>query len=281
MILRVEHTLHYSYTAAVLLTPHLVYMSPRISINQQLLAYSLEILPTPSLYFHNLDAEGNTQSMAFFNQNTESLSFKLNFQINSEPYNPFQFIYFPFEAEKIPFKYSATELNLLQAYFKQEGVTTLIHQFSRQIASEAYWETTSFLMMLARYIQENFNYEIREQGEANPPEKTLISRKGSCRDYAVLMIATCRAIGLAARFVSGYCFGNELQAHELHAWVEVYLPGAGWRGFDPTEGKMVDGYYIALAASADAELINPVKGSFRGNALSKLNTYVNIYEEFT
>jgi transglutaminase-like putative cysteine protease len=107
----------------------------------------------------------------------------------------------------------------------------------------------------------------------------LISRKGTCRDYAVLMIAACKALGLAARFVSGYCYGSELQAHELHAWVEVYLPGAGWRGFDPTEGRIVDFHYIALASSAQAELINPIRGGFRGNAVSSLNAFVDIQQK--
>jgi transglutaminase-like putative cysteine protease len=152
-------------------------------------------------------------------------------------------------------------------------------QVASKISSKANCKTTDFLTRISKYIRYNFFYEKRLEGAANSPETTLISRKGTCRDYAVLMIAACKALGLAARFVSGYCYGSERQAHELHAWVEVYLPGAGWRGFDPTEGRIVDFHYIVLASSAQAELINPIRGGFRGNAVSSLNTFVDIRQK--
>lgn len=276
MILSVEHTLYYSYSNSVSLTPHTIYLTPKPSPNQEIVSFQLEILPTPTILYKNIDVEGNAQSVAFFNTPTNSLSFRAKVEIVSEQVNPFHFIYFPFEAETLPFKYPEKELALLQHYLTDEGVTTLIDQFARQMAAEANWKTTDFLTRISAYIRDNFFYEKRLEGAANSPEITLISRKGTCRDYAVLMIAACKALGLAARFVSGYCYGSEQQAHELHAWVEVYLPGAGWRGFDPTEGRIVDFHYIALASSAQAELINPIRGGFRGNAVSSLNAFVDI-----
>ncbi len=200
-------------------------------------------------------------------------------EIISQEVNPFHFIYFPFGTEMLPFKYPDKELILLQPYLTDEGVTTLIDQFARQLAAEVGWKTTDFLTRISAHIRDNFVYEKRLEGVANSPETTLVSRRGTCRDYAVLMIAACKALGLAARFVSGYCYGSELQAHELHAWVEVYLPGAGWRGFDPTEGRIVDFHYIALASSAQAELINPILGGFRGTAVSSLNAFVTIQQK--
>ena len=279
MILSVEHTLYYSYSNSVSLTPHTIYLTPKASPNQEITSFQLEILPTPNILYKNIDVEGNAQSVAFFNTPTDRLSFRAKVEIVSNEVNPFHFIYFPFEAETLPFKYPEKESALLQPYLTDEGVTTLIDQFARQIAAEANWKTTDFLTRISKYIRYNFVYEKRLEGAANSPETTLISRKGTCRDYAVLMIAACKALGLAARFVSGYCYGSELQAHELHAWVEVYLPGAGWRGFDPTEGRIADFHYIALASSAQAELINPIRGGFRGNAVSSLNTFVDIRQK--
>lgn len=279
MILSVEHTLYYSYSNSVSLTPHTIYLTPKASPNQEITSFQLEILPTPNILYKNIDVEGNAQSVAFFNTPTDRLSFRAKVEIISNEVNPFHFIYFPFEAETLPFKYPEKESALLQPYLTDEGVTTLIDQFARQIAAEANWKTTDFLTRISKYIRYNFVYEKRLEGAANSPETTLISQKGTCRDYAVLMIAACKALGLAARFVSGYCYGSELQAHELHAWVEVYLPGAGWRGFDPTEGRIVDFHYIALASSAQAELINPIRGGFRGNAVSSLNTFVDIRQK--
>lgn len=279
MILSVEHTLYYSYSNSVSLTPHTIYLTPKASPNQEIVSFQLEILPIPNILYKNIDVEGNAQSVAFFNTSTDRLSFRAKVEIVSEQVNPFHFIYFPFEAETLPFKYPEKELALLQHYLTDEGVTTLIDQFARQMAAEANWKTTDFLTRISAYIRDNFLYEKRLEGAAHSPEITLISRKGTCRDYAVLMIAACKALGLAARFVSGYCYGSELQAHELHAWVEVYLPGAGWRGFDPTEGRIADFHYIALASSAQAELINPIRGGFRGNAVSSLNTFVAIRQK--
>jgi transglutaminase-like putative cysteine protease len=276
MILRVEHTLHYTYSNPVSLTPHTIYLTPKASPTQEITHYELDIQPVPSLLFKNIDVEGNAQFVAFFNTSCQELSIKASFEIESEEFNPYHFIYFPFDSEKLPFKYPEKELSLLQPYLTQDGVTTLVHQFSRQIAAEANWKTTDFLVRLSKHIRNNFKYEKRLEGAANSPEKTLLSQDGTCRDYAVLMIAACKSLGIAARFVSGYCYGYELQAHELHAWVEVYLPGAGWRGFDPTAGVITNNQYITLASSAQAELINPIRGGFRGNASSVLEAYVNI-----
>lgn len=279
MTLSVEHTLYYSYSNSVLLTPHTIYLTPKASPNQEITSFQIEIEPAPNIIYKNIDVEGNAQSVAFFNIPTDKLSFRARFEIISNEVNPFHFIYFPFDAETLPFKYPANELALLQPYLTDEGVTTLIDQFARQIAAEANWKTAGFLTKISEYIRYNFLYEKRLEGAANSPEITLVSRKGTCRDYAVLMIAVCKTVGLAARFVSGYCYGSELQAHELHAWVEVYLPGAGWRGFDPTEGRIVDFHYITLASSAQAELINPIRGGFRGNVFSSLNTFVEIRQK--
>lgn len=279
MILSVEHTLYYSYSSLVSLTPHTIYLTPKASPNQEIISFQLEILPAPNILYKNIDVEGNAQTVAFFDKLTDKLSFRAKVEMLSNEVNPFHFIYFPFGVETLPFKYPDKEFALLQPYLTNEGVTTLIDQFARQIAAEANWKTTDFLTRISKYIRYNFFYEKRLEGAANSPETTLISRKGTCRDYAVLMIAACKALGLAARFVSGYCYGSELQAHELHAWVEVYLPGAGWRGFDPTEDRIVDFHYIALASSAQAELINPIRGGFRGNAVSSLNAFVDIRQK--
>ncbi|MFD2522271.1 transglutaminase family protein [Emticicia soli] len=276
MTLNVEHTLHYKYSHPVFLTPHYIYLSPKASPHQEVSNFELEITPSANILYKNIDVEGNAQYVAYINSSCEELTFKASFEIDSAPNKPYHFIYFPFNAEKLPFDYPEKEALLLHPYLNQTSVTTLIHQFARQIAAEANWKTTDFLARISQYIKQSFTYEKRLEGPANAPEKTLLNRKGTCRDYAVLMIACCKALGIAARFVSGYCYGSLLQAHELHAWVEVYLPGAGWRGFDPTEGKIVDNHYITLASSAQPELINPITGGFRGSAKSELNAYVNI-----
>ncbi len=274
MNLQVNHQLQYRYSQGVFLSPHYIYLSPKASPHQIIKQFSLEIEPKPNLLFKNFDAEGNTQYIAHFNQICEELTIKSNFTIQSTDFNPYNFIYFPFDAAKIPFEYPEKEKVLLNHYLSDDGITTAIHQFTRPIAAESNWVTMDFLVLICKKIRDNFKYEKRIEGEANRPEKTLLLGIGTCRDYAVLMIAACRSMGIAARFVSGYCYGIERQKHELHAWVEAYLPGGGWRGFDPTEGQVVDNQYVTLASSAQADLINPVTGTFRGNANSVLDATV-------
>lgn len=279
MLLDITHTLFYSYSTRISLTPHTLYVMPKASPNQEVHKYELSIHPKPSFLVKNVDAEGNIQHIAYINEPCTSFDVRVHFQISTLDFNPFDFVYFPFEAKELPFSYPEKEKALLGAYLNQEQVTTAIHHFARRLAAEKNWVTADFLTHLSTYIRANFTYEKREFGAANTAEKTLLSAKGTCRDFAVLMIAACKALGIAARFVSGYCFGSELQAHELHAWVEVFLPGGGWRGFDPTEGKAVDKNYIMLASSAQPELINPVTGSFRSDEAVRSTLHANVQLE--
>jgi transglutaminase-like putative cysteine protease len=196
--------------------------------------------------------------------------------LSSHEFNVFDFVLFPFNTKNIPFQYPEHLYKYLVPYLGRNEITPYVEQFSRQIAAEARWETVPFLVELGRYIYENFAYQLREQGNALPPEDTLRDRCGSCRDFSRLFIAACRSLGIAARFVSGYLYGNPQQEHELHAWAEVYLPGAGWRGFDPTEGRAIMNNHISLGASADFDQLAPVMGTFQGQAASTLSTEVDI-----
>ena len=121
---------------------------------------------------------------------------------------------------------------------------------------------------------------IREVGPPQPAESTLRDRAGSCRDLAVLFCAACRAVGLAARFVSGYERDASLQENgDLHAWAEVYLEGAGWRGYDPSRALAVAASHVAVAASSDPLLASPVSGTFRGSATAKMEFSISMQVE--
>ena len=205
----------------------------------------------------------------------------MNAVVETTEFNPFDFVYFPFESKTLPLNYTHSYQKTLSPYLGQEGVNSLVEQTARQIASQVKWNTSSFLSELNEFIFKQFAYEIREEGAPNSAEYTLVNRRGSCRDYAVLFSAMCRALGLATRFVSGYYVGVAPvdvpnQTHHLHAWVEVYLPGGGWRGYDPTQHEVVAGNHIPLAASCLPEEITPVFGSYRGSATSELMTEVSI-----
>ncbi|MCD8540442.1 MAG: transglutaminase family protein [Leadbetterella sp.] len=180
--------------------------------------------------------------------------------------------FFPFEAAKLPFRYPEKLARYTDIYFAVSPVSEEISAISDQLAKEAGYSTIDFLSGVTTYISRNFRYISRERGAAMKPEETLRLGSGSCRDFSVLMMALCNAQGLVARFVSGYLFGIDRHEHDLHAWVEVFLPGGGWRGFDPTEGQAVNRNYIALANSLEPLGINPVRGTFRGDARGGVRT---------
>lgn len=278
MILNVSHQLFYTYSEPVLLEPHTLYLFPKAYPHQQIVSHTMTIDPVPTMLADNIDAEGNHQRIAYFREPTAQLTVSVTMAVRSEDFNLFNFVLFPFETERIPFQYQEPLKKFLQPYLVREGVTTYVEQYARQTAAGARWMTIAFLTALCRDIAQNFMYERRDVGAPLLPEHTLIGRKGTCRDFAQLYVACCRALGLAARFVSGYLYGNALQEHDLHAWAEVYLPGAGWRGFDPTDGKAVMNHHVYLASSADPMLVTPVSGVFRGKAKSTLRAEVTVGE---
>lgn len=261
MYLHVKHQLSYSYSEAVVLQPHFLYLQPKPSPHQRIDSYQLTILPTPTQIVKNIDAQGNFEQTVYFKDSTQQLDIQSEITVESMPYNLFDFILFPFECQILPFSYPATAVPYLKPYLACK-ISPKIERFARQIAAKAQWKTIDFLTELTHHINQKFTYIRREEGFAHQPDQTLESNQGSCRDFALLFMATCRSIGLATRFVSGYLFGNPTQTHELHAWAEVYLPGAGWRGFDPTEGKVVTHNHLALATSADSDSVSPVTGIF-------------------
>ncbi len=273
MICTVTHQLTYRYTQEVGLNPHTLYLYPRMFPYQRLLEYDLQIEPQPSKLVRNVDIEGNVQQLVYFSTPTEHLSITARMRLQSDSFNTFDFVLFPFETGRVPFNYPTPMRELLAPYLVREGVTDRVETWARGIAAGVGWQTVPLLTALTQAIRQ-FSYEVREVGAPLSPAQTLTDQRGSCRDYAVLYMAACRSLGLAARFVSGYLFGNPGQEHYLHAWAEVYLPGAGWRGFDPTENLVVGNNHIFLASSARAELTTPVEGSYSGLAQSSLTAKV-------
>jgi transglutaminase-like putative cysteine protease len=158
---------------------------------------------------------------------------------------------------------------------------------AEQIRECARGEAVPFLARLVETICERFKVIHREKGGPWPPATTIEQRQGACRDLAALFIDICRSVGLAARFVSGYQEGDADQDKRyMHAWAEVYLPCAGWRGFDPTHGLAVTDRHVAVAAAADPQHATPVTATFRGsnveaemsaNVVIETNTAVAVY----
>ncbi len=178
----------------------------------------------------------------------------------------------------LPLTYAPEEFlhkELLQLYAPDEPA---VREIAREAIEASGGETIAFLSALTRLLYERLTVEVRHEGGPQTPDDTARRGIGACRDIAVLFNECCRSQGLAARFVSGYHEGDpDVPENHLHAWSEVYLPGGGWRGFDPTHGLAASEGYVALAASAHPEGAAAVQGSFRGTgAHAQMQTSLSV-----
>ncbi|GIV35505.1 MAG: transglutaminase [Chitinophagales bacterium] len=275
MEITVDHSLRYSYSAPVYLEPQILYLTPRPSLHTQILEHHLEIVPAPALLAQNLDSEGNLQHVAHFQELTDRLEVKVTMRIRNSLENPFAFYVYPFELANFPMEYPKRLRRVLRPYLKVRS-DRLVDDYMKGLRNQKGDPVIDFLGALAKKISGDFGYEFREKGRPHSPDYFLRKGKGSCRDYAGLCAEVCRRSGIAARFVSGYFRGDAELSHHLHGWIEVYLPGAGWRGLDPTQGVWADDKYIALAASLYPDKIAPVNGSYRGGAEARMKVEVVI-----
>jgi transglutaminase-like putative cysteine protease len=267
MLFHIKHTTRYSYSRTVFCEPFTVRLRPREDSSQRLIRYQFSVDPQPAGFCDFLDVEGNVATQCWFNSPTCMLTLTVNCVVETLRTNPFDFL-LEGEGVQLPVRYHP-EIQAPLTPYCAAAVHGAISQLAEQIQIETNRKTLPFLSKLALWISENFEKVARPKGNPHPPETTLELRKGSCRDLAVLYIAVCRAAGLASRFVSGYQSQLESDGdHHLHAWAEVYLPGAGWRGFDPGLGIAVADQHVAVATGLNPLAAAPTSGTFRGTGAS-------------
>ena len=230
-----------------------------------------------------VDLDGNNLIKLWFSNPTEQLSIQIMSEVQTTCRNPFDYLLEPW-ATVLPFDYPQSLLRQLKPYLKPYSVVrdSVALELAQNILFAVQNNTLDFLFTLNQRIYQECEYTIRETGSPFPAGVTWRNKKGSCRDYAVLFMEVCRATGIAARFVSGYQEGDRaMSSRDLHAWVEVYLPGGGWRGYDPTLGLVISDRHIPLAASAIPEYAAPISGvvvpvKYGQNVSSTMNAQISI-----
>ena len=277
MLFDVTHITEFSYSQPVFLEPHSVRLRPRCDSWQRLLGFDMRVEPPPAGISECIDLDGNTTARLWFNGSQEALTITTTFTAETLHTNPFDFILDP-TALVLPIVYREEFATTLAPYCDHTGTSHEVTRFAEVIAREAGMETVPFLGLITHRIHETCEAVVRHHDDPWPASVTLAERRGACRDLAVLLTTACRAVGLAARFVSGYQAGDPEQTErELHAWAEVYLPGAGWRGYDPMRGTAVSDQHVALAAGLTPRAAAPTSGTFRGTgATSTLHTDVSM-----
>jgi transglutaminase-like putative cysteine protease len=273
---RIIHRTYYNFTASVSLGPHNLRLRPREDHELRIESLDLKISPPADVLWHR-DVEGNSVAIASFTQPTRQLAIESELIIQQYLENPLDFLVADY-AVAYPFSYQQDDRVLLLPYMAlsdSEAAVELKRWISGIWRQGESIQTYGLLQRLTTSIYSSMTYRVREEPGVQTPSTTLAQGTGSCRDFAMLFMAVARQLGLAARFVTGYLHAPlSTTPGATHAWAEVYLPGAGWKGFDPTTGTLVGADHIPVAVARLPVSVPPVAGSFRGAADSQLEVGV-------
>ena len=267
-----SHITRFRYSKPVFLEPHAIRMRPRSDPWQRLTRFRIEIEPEPALLSEGTDAEGNDIAHAWFSDLTKTLAIRTDFEVETLRKDAFDYMVVGEGAMRLPAEYpSGFQPQLAGALALCEPDSNAAADFVRSVVEQTRGQTLPFLTCLNEAIYRSHKMVVRVDGDPLPPSKTLKARRVACRDLAVLFAECCRTVGIAARFVSGYAEqGSQTDENHMHAWAEVFLPGGGWRGYDPSQGLAISDRHVAVAASVDPRLAAPTTGTYRGDASAEL-----------
>jgi len=266
------HVTHYKYDRHVTLGPQIVRLRPAPHCRTPILNYNLKITPANHFINWQQDPLGNFQARLAFPEKTDEFKVEVELTADMATINPFDFFLESY-ANEFPFKYDAVLAHELKPYLELEPAGPKL-QALVDFVPRSKRSSIDFLVDLNGLVRHEVGYIVRLEPGIQSCEETLTLKSGSCRDSAWLLVQLCRQLGLAARFVSGYLIqltadikptgdgaaGTSVDFTDLHAWAEVYLPGAGWVGLDATSGLLAGEGHIPLAATADPSSAAPISG---------------------
>jgi uncharacterized protein (DUF2126 family)/transglutaminase-like putative cysteine protease len=271
-IVALNHVMHYRYDRPVNLGPQIIRLRPAPHCRTRILSYSLNITPAEHFVNWQQDPQSNYLARVVFTKPMRELKVEVDLTAEMLVQNPFDFFLEPY-AQKVPFVYEATEARELAPFLFTGPATPLLAKYLATVSREPR-TTIDFLVQLNQRLAADVSYVIRMEPGVQLPEETLAKRSGSCRDSAQLLVQLLRHLGIAARFVSGYLIqlvadtkptvGPSGPSHDftdLHAWCEVYLPGAGWIGLDPTSGLLTGEGHIPLSCTPEPQSAAPLSGA--------------------
>lgn len=265
MHIEITHDTTYTYDREVQIQPHLLYLRPRENALLKVEDFDLTLQPSGRLQWMRDDFD-NLPASVDFNTTTTQLVIRSRCRVVTTDLPPFEFLVRDY-ATTFPFDYEPLHRSNLSIYLVPPETTTrnAVFDWMGRCFANRPRETVAWLFGLNQAVFQNLRYTRRDEPGIQTALTTVQLGSGSCRDYAVLLIECARTAGLAARFVSGYMLNPATDGGgfgTMHAWVEVFLPGAGWRGIDPTHGIFCDNRYVPVAHAVVAESVNPIQGSF-------------------
>ncbi|MFN3488940.1 MAG: transglutaminase N-terminal domain-containing protein, partial [Emticicia sp.] len=269
----ISHKTAYKFDRNVSLSPHIFRLRPAAHSRTAIEGYTFKVLPENHFINWQQDPFGNYQARVVFPEKTTELRIEVEVIARLQVINPFDFFVEEY-AEKFPFKYENTLQKELVPYLETKDVGEKTQHFIDQMSIQKDINTVDFLVYANQQVYNALKYNIRLETGVQNCEETLTLGSGSCRDFAWLLVQVLRSFGLATRFVSGYLVqlapdvksldgpsGPEKDFTDLHAWVETYVPGAGWIGLDPTSGLFASEGHIPLSCTPDYASAAPVSGA--------------------
>ncbi len=266
-----NHVTHYEYDRPVQLGPQVIRLRPAPHSRSRILSYSLKVEPEEHFINWQQDAFANYQARLVFPKKTQAFKVTVDVVTEMAVFNPFDFFLEP-TAEQVPFTYADSVKEELRSYLDKDDKTPLFKKYLASMDRKRQ-NTIDFLVQINQRLHQDIRYTIRLEPGVQTPEETLHLQSGSCRDSAWLLVQLFRHMNIAARFVSGYLIqlspdvksldgpsGTEVDFTDLHAWCEVYLPGAGWVGLDPTSGLLAGEGHIPLACTPQPSAAAPIEG---------------------
>ncbi|MGR3455832.1 transglutaminase family protein [Pseudooceanicola sp.] len=267
----IHHLTHYKYDRPVTLAPQIIRLRPAPHSRTRVISHSLKVGPEPHFVNHQQDPYSNWLARFVFPEPVREFRIEVDLVADMSVYNPFDF-FVEDSAEEWPFDYPSDLKEDLSIYATPEPMGPRLAIFMKTLPRDQH-RTVDFLVSLNAHVANHVDYTIRMEPGVQTPEETLERVSGSCRDSSWLLVQCLRNLGFAARFVSGYLIqlkpdlvsldgppGTDHDFTDLHAWVEVYLPGAGWIGFDPTSGLLAGESHIPLAATPHYRNAAPIAG---------------------
>jgi transglutaminase-like putative cysteine protease len=282
-LLTILHVTEYTYRQPVSFGEHRLMMRPRESFDQRLVTARLDITPKPAELRWLHDVFGNSVAVASFDRRAKTLRVESEVALDHSPQGQGQ-IEVEDYARRFPFTYSSEDMpDLLRSIERQHlDSCRIVDNWARAfVRSDGATDTMALLSDIATTIQRDFAYMARHEKGTQTPIETLEKRRGTCRDFAVLMIEAVRALGFAARFVSGYVYNPSrtdglLGGGNTHAWVRIFLPGSGWVEFDPTNGIIGSRGLVRVAIARDPYQALPMWGTWSGRPASFVGMRVDV-----
>ncbi len=289
----IRHNTYYKYDRLVSASPHIIRLKPAPHSRSKILSYSMKIAPEEHFINWQQDAFGNYLARIVFHNKIQEIKVEVEVVAEMTVINPFDFFVEDY-AEKFPFEYKYLEKKELSPYFEIAEDGPLLKDWIRKLDGFKGEKIVDFLVHANQLLYNDIEYTIRLETGIYTCEQTLDKKKGSCRDSAWVLVQVLRHMGIAARFVSGYLVqlksdqksvdgpsGPEEDFTDLHAWCEVYIPGAGWVGLDPTSGLLAGEGHIPLCCTPDPSSASPITGAVDKCEVqfSYLNEVIRIHED--